>query len=174
MQGFGVSPLELMACEAMLSGVAFLDEFVYSAAWIKDTATELKALQTVPVQIQINSDSDFIFQEANLVAFFQDDILDNPNYLLTITRAGSGREVMNQAQHVLNITGSHQSLGRVPGRKPMPGLIQANSSLTLSLQNLTSDVPDRVDVALLGFKVFYIANPATGQTGNRQTIFHAL
>lgn len=174
MNGFGVSPLELMACEAMLKGVAFLDEFVYSGAWILGTATELKALQTVDVQIQINSDSDFIFQECDLISFFDSDILDNPNYLLTIIRAGSGREVMNQAQHVLNITGSHQSLGRVPGRKPTPGFIQANSSLTLRLQNLTSDVPDRVDIALIGFKVFYITNPQTGEVGNRQAIFHAL
>lgn len=174
MNGFGVSPLELMACEAMLAGVAFLDEFVYSAAWIATTATELPALGTVDVQIQINSDSDFIFQEANLVDFFEGDIVDNPNLLLTIIRAGSGREVMNQAQHVLNITGSHQSLGRVPGRKPMPGLIQANSTLTCRLQNLTSDVPDRVDLALLGFKVFYIVDQVTGRAGNRQTIFHAL
>jgi hypothetical protein len=173
MNGFGTSPLELMACEAMLQGVAYLDEFVYSAAWIAGTATQLGALATVPVQIQINSDSDFIFQEANLTSFFDDDILANPNYLLTITRAGSGREIMNQAQHVLNVTGSYQN-ERFPGRKPMPGLIQANSSLTINLQNLTSDVPDRVDLALIGFKVFYITNPGTGQTGNRQTIFHAL
>lgn len=174
MIGFGVSPLELMACEAMLKGIVFLDEFVYSAAYIFGTATVLPALGTVDVQIQINSDSDFIFQEMNLVSFFEGDVLDNPNYLLTVVRAGSGREIMNQAQHVLNVTGSHQSLGRVPGRKPTPGLIQANSSLTLRLQNLTSDVPDRVDIALLGFKVFYIVNPETGETGNRQRIFHAL
>jgi hypothetical protein len=174
MNGYGVSPLEMMACEAMLNGVAFLDEFVYSAAWIKGTSTELGALATVPVQIQINSDSDFIFQEENLVSFLGGDILDNPNYLLTVVRAGSGREVMNQAQHVLNITGSHQSLGRVPGRKATPGLIQANSTLTCNLQNLTSDVPDRVDLAMIGFKVFYITNPSNGQTGNRQMIFHAL
>lgn len=173
MNGFGVSPLEIMATEAMLQGIAFLDEFVYSAAWIKGTSTELGALSTVPVQIQINSDSDFIFQEENLVAFFEGDILDNPNYLLTVVRAGSGREVMNQAQHVLNITGSHQSLGRVPGRKPTPGLIQANSTLTCQLQNLTSDVPDRVDLAMIGFKVFYTVAP-TGEQGNRQRIFHAL
>lgn len=173
MNGFGVSPLELMACEAMLTGVAFLDEFVYSAAWIAGTSTELPPLGTLDVQVQINSDSDFIFQESNLVSFFESDILDNPNYLLTIIRAGSGREVMNQAQHVLNITGSHQSLGRVPGRKPMPGFIQANSTITCRLQNLTSDVPERVDLSLIGFKVYYVRN-AKGETGNRQTIFHAL
>jgi hypothetical protein len=173
MNSFGVSPLEIMACDAMLQGLVFLDEFVYSAAWIKGTSTELPALGTIDVQVQINSDSDFIFQESNLVSFVEDDILDNPNYLLTVIRAGSGREVMNQAQHVLNITGSHQSLGRVPGRKPMPGLIQANSTLTCRLQNLTSDVPDRVDLALIGFKVFYTVAPTGGQ-GNRQTIFHAL
>jgi len=173
MNGFGVSPLELMASEAMLGGIAFLDEFVYSAAWIAGTATQLGALATVDVQIQINSDSDFIFQEENLTAFFEGDIIDNPNFLLTIIRAGSGREVMNQAQHVLNITGGHQSLGRVPGRKPMAGLIQANSTLTCRLQNLTADIPDRVDLALIGFKCFYIVN-AQGQQGNRQSIFHAL
>jgi hypothetical protein len=174
MNGYGTSPLELLACEAMLQRIAFLDEFVFSGAWIAGTSTELGALMTVPIQLLINNDSDFIFQEANLVSFFEGDVLDNPNYLLTITRAGSGREVMNQPQHVLNITGSHQSLGRVPGRKPMPGFIQGNSTLTLSLQNLTSDIPDRVDLALIGFKVFYVRNPETGVTGDRQSIFHIL
>lgn len=174
MNGFGVSPLEIMATEAMLQGIAFLDEFSYSAAWIKGTATELAVLGTMPIPIQINSDSDFIFLEQNLTAFFDGDIVDNPNYLLTVIRAGSGREVMDQAQHVLNITGSHQSLGRVPGRKPMPGLIQANSTITVRLENLTSDVPDRVDLSLIGFKVFYIRDPETGAVGNRQKIFHVL
>jgi hypothetical protein len=173
MNGYGVSPLELLACDAMLQGLVFLDEFVYSAAWIAGTATELPALGTVDVQIQVNSDSDFISQEQNLVATFEGDVVDNPQFLLTIIRAGSGREIMNQAQHVLNITGSHQSLGRVPGKKPMPGIIQANSTLTCRLQNLTSDVPDRVDLAFSGFKVFYQQLP-DGRQGNRQQIFHVL
>ena len=172
MNGFGTSPLELMACEAMLKGIAYLDEFVYSASWIAGTSTELKALATVPVQIVINGDSDFINQEENITAFADGDVIDNPNYLLTLVRAGSGREVMNQEQHVLNIAGSYQN-GRVPGRKPFPGLINANNQLTLRLQNLTSTVPDRVDYSLRGFKVFYITNSA-GQTGDRVSIFHAM
>jgi hypothetical protein len=172
MNGFGTSPLELMACEAMMGGIAYLDEFEYSAAWIAGTSTELKALGTVPVQIQINGDSDFISQEENIVAFADNDIIDSPNYLITIVRAGSGREIMNQEQHVLNRAGSFQN-GRVPGRKPLPGLINANNVLTLRLQNLTSTIPDRVDYVLRGFKVFYVTN-AQGQTGDRVSIFHAM
>lgn len=175
MNGYGVSPLEIMAADAMLQGIAYLDEFTYSAAWITGTATALGSGATVPAQIQINGDSDFIVQEMNITAFDNAAppvIVASPNLLLTITRSGAGREIMNQAQHVMNICGGYQT-NRFPSKKPMPGLINKSNNLQLTLQNLSTTVFSRVDIALIGFKVFYVQN-AQGVTGDRQAIFHAL
>src|SRR4029078_11440946 len=170
MNGFGTSPLEILATEAMLQGLVYCDEFVYSASWIAGTATELGALATVEVQVQINGDSDFIVQEQN-ITFTNDDSIIFVNSLLTIIRAGSGREVMSSPQNVANICGAYiGSSGAMsfPGKKPMPGLLQKSNTLTCRLQNLTSTAPDRVDLSFVGFKVFY-----TG-AATRQQIFHAL
>jgi len=173
--GFGVSPLEIMASDAMLQGIVYLDEFTYSAAWITGTGTALGAGATVDAQIQINGDSDFVVQELNLTAFDNAAppvIVASPNLLLTITRAGAGREIMNQAQHAMNLCGSYAAT-RFPAKKPMPGLINKSNNLTLRLQNLSTTVFSRVDVALIGFKVFYVQN-ALGIIGDRQMVFHAL
>lgn len=176
MNGFGTSPLEIMATDAMLQGLIYCDEFSYSAQYITGTATALGSLGTVDVQVQINGDSDFIVQEQNLTAFDNATppvIVASPNLLATIVRAGSGREIMNQADHVLNLFGSFAAT-RFPGRKPITGLIQANNTLTVRLQNLSTTVFSRVSVTFRGFKVFYTVNPASKAQGNRQDIFHAL
>lgn len=174
MNGFGVSPLELMAADAMLNGLVYLDEFIYSALWLTGTATALGANATVDVQVQINGDSDFIVQEQNLVAFDNSHaIVASPNLRLTLVRAGSGREIMSQPQHVLNICGGYQAT-RFPGRKPMAGLINANNLITCKLQNLSSVVFDSVDLSFIGFKVFYTTSMVSGEQGSRQKVFHAL
>jgi len=179
MNSFGTSPLELMACDAMLQGLAYIDEFTYSAAWIVGTPTALGSLATVDVQIQINSDSDFIVQEQNLsvitvtTASPEDlhECVSCPDLLLTIIKSGSGREVMNQAQHVTNMLGNYWS-AQFPGRKPVTALWQSNNTTTIRLQNRTTTAFDRIDIAFTGFKVFYQTN-AAGQMGTRQSIFHA-
>jgi hypothetical protein len=175
MQGFGTSPLEIMASAAMLKGLVYLDEFSYSASWVAGTATALGASATQAVQILINSDSDFIVAEYNLVAFTAlDTIIASPDYLITITRSGSGREVMSGPQHVGNFCGNYRSASAsFPGRKPIPALYQGNLIVTVTLQNRTVTAANRVDFEMKGFKVFYQTN-AQGQTGNRQDIFHAL
>lgn len=168
MLGFGTSPLELMASDAMLRGEVFCEHFTYSAAWVTGTATALGASATgVEVQVQINADSDFLIQEMNLTAETAVGVfLATPDYLLTIVIAGAGRQIMNQAQHVANITGSFQN-GQVMGRLPMPKLVQASNTISCSLTNRTAVAANRVDLALRGFKIFYSG-------GNRQQIFHVL
>ncbi len=172
MRGFGTSPLELMACEAMLQGLCYLDEFVYSARFVVGTPTALPATGTNTVQIQINDDADFISQMNNATVIASDhDCEPCPNMLVNIVRAGSGREVMNQPQHIQNIMGNFWS-GNFPAYKPMPGLIQKKNTLTVQIQNLSSDAPDLVEIAFIGFKVFYTQNQ-NGEVGNRKAIFHA-
>lgn len=164
---YGTSPLEILASDAMLRGEVFLEHFTYSAAWVTGTATALGATSSVEVQIPINSDSDFLIQELNLTAeTAAGTFLATADYLLTITIAGAGRQIMNQAQHVANITGSYQN-GQVPGRLAMPKLVQGSNTISCNLTNRTAVAANRVDLALRGLKVFY-----TG--GDRQRIFHVL
>lgn len=167
MIGFGTSPLELMASDAMLRGEIFCENFTYSAAWITGTATALGANATQEVQTQINGDSDFLIQEINIVAeTAAGTFLATPDYLILVVIAGAGRQIMNQAQHVANYAGSFQS-GCVPGRLPMPKLVQAANTLSTILTNRTAVAANRVDVQFRGFKIFYSG-------GNRQQIFHVL
>jgi len=167
MLGYGTSPIELMAAEAMLKGEVFLEHFTYSAAYVTGTTTALAASSSTTVDIIINSDSDFVIQEINLTAWTAlDTIIANPDYLILIVIAGAGRQIMNQAQHILNYTGSYQA-NRIPGRIPMPKLVQAANTITTTLTNRTVTAANRADVMYRGFKIFYSG-------GNRQEIFHVL
>jgi len=165
MQGFGSSPLEIMAQRAMLAGEIFCQAFWYSAPFLDGTASDLAANGTTSVQTQINSDSDFIFQSVNLQSWTAADTPEvDPDYLITLIMAGSGRQLMNNAQHVLNVTGSY-AINRIPNVLKFPVLLSANNTFTTTLQNLSAVAPTRVDVSYQGFKVFY-----TG--GTRLKIFH--
>lgn len=165
--GFGSSPIELLAADAMLRGEIFCTDFTYSAAWIAGTATALGASATVDSPVQINADSDFVIQEIEFLSYSAlDTIIATPDYLLQIIMAGSGRAIMNQAQHVMNYTGSYQA-NRVPCLLGYPLLIPSNSTITCTLQNRTVTASNRAELMFRGFKVFY-----TG--GNRQQIFHVL
>ncbi len=177
MNGFGVSPLELMASDAMLKGLVYLDEFTYSVSFVTGTDAAIGSGNTKEIQMLINGDSDFIVQEQNIVAYDSASpavAVVNPNLLATITRAGSGRQIMNQAQHVSNIFGSYIGT-KYPGRRPMPGLWLAANTITVKLQNLSTTVFSRVDVAFTGYKIFYTTvdlPDGSRETGNRKMIFH--
>jgi hypothetical protein len=184
MWGYGSSPLELLACQAMVQGLVYLDEFSYSTFWEAGTSSELTAGTDKTQRIQINSDSDFIAQRYNLFAngATLDEILGLPDYLITITRAGSGRDVMNNPIKTQNFCGNFfngmgsSALGNsanFPGYLPITSLYQGNSTVSIRLQNTTSLTPARVEFVMSGFKVFYQTN-RQGQVGNRQDIFHAL
>lgn len=173
-QGFGSSPIEIMASEAMLRGEVYLAGFTYSATWLTGTGTALGANATVDSPLNINADSDFVVQELNLVSFTAADTPEtNPDYLLTIVVAGSGRQLMNQGQHVMNYTGAFAATNgvQVPMRLPMPILLSANTGVTNTLQNRSAVGANRVDLMFRGFKVFYLG---PGGFNNRQKIFHAL
>lgn len=182
MFGYGSSPLEVLAAQAMVNGLVYLDEFTYSTFWQLGDTSALPANGEMTQRIQINSDSDFIAQSYNLVAngISANDILGLPDYSITITRAGSGRDIMNNPQKVLNFCGNYfngngagGNSANFPGWKSISSLYQGNSTVSIRLQNPTSLAPYRVEFAMVGFKVFYQTN-RSGQTGNRQDIFHAL
>lgn len=179
MNGFGVSPLELMASDAMLKGLVYLDEFTYSVPFITGTDSAIGSGSTKEVQLLINGDSDFVVQEQNFAAYDSASpavVVVNPNLLITVTRAGSGRQIMNNPQHILNWCGGYTGT-RFPGRKPSAGLWLAANTITVKLQNLGTTVFSRVDVAFTGFKVFYTTiEDVQGHrvTGDRKMIFHTL
>ena len=77
---------------------------------------------------------------------------------------------MNQPQHVLNLLGNYQ-VNKQPGKMQFTTLIPNAQILTIKLQNLTSTVFSRVDLAFIGFKVFYIQNSA-GVVGTRRSVFN--
>lgn len=157
MQNFGTSPLEILAAQAMIQGQVFLDDFTYSASWIISTATALGATATVPVNIQIDGDSDFVVQSVNIAAYTSANppvVIAPPNFLILIQRSGSGRQIMNQPQHVSNYCGNFWN-NSFPGIRGCASLLQAKNTVVITLQNLSGTAPGRVDVALAGFKVFY-------------------
>lgn len=164
---FGDSPIELMAANAMLAGQIYCEQFTYSASWLTGLASALGANATVDQQLQINSDSDFVVQQLNFVSFSAaDTIIANPDYLLNIIVAGAGRNIFDSPQDIVNMCGNFAS-NKIPGSLPFPRLIQANSTITNTLQNRTGTACNRAKLSYRGFKVFYL-------TGTRQGIFHVL
>jgi hypothetical protein len=164
---FGASPVELMAANAMMAGLVYCESFTYSSQWLTGTASALGASASVDQQIQVNSDSDFVMQEINLDAWTAlDTIIVNPDYLLNIVMAGSGRQIFDRPQGVVSFTGSFQQ-NKVPGKMPFPRIITANSTITNSLQNRTVTAANRVELVFRGFKVFYLK-------ASRQDVFHVL
>ena len=170
---FGASPLEIMAMNAMLQGQVFCQAFTYSALFLTGTGTALAANGTTIVPIQITADSDFISQELNLVSFTAADTPEvNPDYTLLMTINGSGRQLMDQAQSVNNLCGNFFD-NRVPNHLPFPYLIQANNTISVQLINRSVVAANRVDVSMIGFKVYYLSNP-DGSPTTRQQVFHTL
>jgi len=168
--GYGASPLELMASDAMRAGEIYCQTFIYSALFFG--ATALGATGSVDVPVPINADSDFIIQELNLTSWTAADTPEiDPDYTIMLTIAGSGRQLMDRPQTVQNLCGSFLVNKAGPNRLPFPVLVQANNTITVSLVNRSAVAANRVDVSLVGFKVYYIGNP---ETANRREIFHVL
>lgn len=164
---FGDSPIELMAANAMLQGKIYCESFTYSALWLTGTSSALAASSSTDQQIQINSDSDFVIQQQNFVSWSAlDTIIANPDYLLNIVMAGSGRQIFDRPQAMVNQCGNFAS-NKIPGSLPFPRLLQANNTVTCSLTNRTVTAANRAELAFRGFKIFYL-------NGTRQQIFHVL
>jgi len=173
MNGFGDSPMEIAACQAMLDGRAFLQAFTYSASWQMGTNTALGANGTVEIAVQINADADFLIQEMDFTSTTAaGTFLATADYLLTLTLSGSGRQLMNQSQMIANIAGSYQA-NQVPRRMTMPVLVLANSTITCNLVNRTAVAANRADFSMHGFKVYYTQG-RDGTVGDRTQIFHVL
>ena len=168
---FGASPIELMACQAMLNRQIYAYAFSYSALWFGTTALGASGTQAVPTQI--TADSDFVIQRMNLVTFSAPGtIVTNADFTLNLTIAGSAINLFDQAQHILNVTGDFLSTG-VPNDLPFPILITANNTLTATLVNRTAVAQNFTQLTYTGFKVKYLSNP-DGSPTTRTQVFAVL
>lgn len=137
---FGMLPPELWS--------AIKDFFVYSTSFIP-----LAASATVTNNIAIQADSDFLAVGITGSVFdspAQTTVVANPPQLVQIVDAGSGRAFFNEAQQWNNVVGTAQN----PFLCPMPKLVRANSTISITLQNLDAANARVSRVALIGFKLF--------------------
>lgn len=167
---YGASPLEIMASRAMLNGQIYCTDFTYSATWLTGTSTALGGNATVESDIQINADADFMVQELNINSWSAAGTpITSPDYTLLIVMAGSGRQIMNQAQEVTNYCGGYPTANGTqnPLFLGFPLLFTANTTIACTLTNRTGTAANRVDLMFRGFKIYY-----TG--GDRSTIFRVI
>lgn len=163
---FGTSPIELLACDAMLRGAIFCNGFTNSARWLTGTQSALGAAGSVDQVIQISSESDFVVQEMSFTAFSAvDTLIVDPDYLIMIA-ISSGRPWFDAPQTLRDVLGNYTA-NHQPSTLSFPRLIAAQSTLTISLTNRTNTACNRASLALKGFNVYY-------QKETRQDVFHAL
>lgn len=122
------------------------DFFVYTAEFLP-----LPASATNTVNTAIQADSDFLIVLVTRVVTATDNttFVANVPELVTITDAGSGRNLMDRAVHMDNLIGTAQ----LPSYWPYPKLIRASGTLNTTVQNLEA-VDRNVRISYLGFKVF--------------------
>ena len=175
MNGYGNSPLEVLAARAVFEGIAIQQDFTYNADYITGTSTALGASGTVDAQVLINTDADFVVQQRNIIAYDSAGpptvLIADPNFLIKVTLAGSGSNLKNTQCHVLNYCGQLGS-NKNAGYVPTPTLLMKGQIMTVQLQNLTTTVISRAQVSFVGFKIKYIANPTTGRVGSREEVFN--
>lgn len=168
---YGTSPIELMACQAMLQRQIYCYGFTYSALWFGSTALGNAGTQVVPTQI--TADSDFVIQRMNFVSFTAAGTIQaDPDFTLNLTIAGSAVNLFDQAQPIMNIAGNFEGT-RVPNDLPFPILITANNTLNSTLVNRTATAQNLSQLSFTGFKVKYLTNP-DGSPTTRTQVFAIL
>ena len=163
---FGTSPLEIMACNAMLQRKVYCFGFTYSALLFGTNALGVSA--TVNVTTPITADSDFVIQRINMVSYTALDTPEvNPDFTIQLTIAGNAINLFDQPQHVNNVCGNFFD-NRVPNDLPFPILIIANQNLTNQVINRTVVAQNYTLFSYVGFKVKYLGNTT------RDEVFHVL
>lgn len=141
-------------------GKAELDPFTYTALF-----QPLAANATTPVNTSVQADSDFVIRYVQLTAF---DVGGNfvpvPNVTMSLFDSGSGRNFQDQPVHVGNWAGGRDNGGAAPFVWPEPKLISGSSVIVTTLTNRTA-VALTIDVAFVGFKVFYFPGRRAVQMG---------
>lgn len=170
MDGFGSSPIELLARDAMLAGVVFCDFFSLPAAWLTGTPTALGANSSLPIAIQVGSSGDFVIQAFQGVCkqtvSGTPTIQGTPDILISMVEDGSNRQLFGAPTHWSNVVGRFGT-NQVPGVNQYPKLLQANSSLSVTLTDISGTAWTYIYFLLKGFRVYY-------QGATREQVFHLL
>jgi hypothetical protein len=112
--------------------------------------------------IGIQADSHFVARYMNITPFTgaanaQVVAATTAPLLIQLTDTGSGRTLFDNPQPVQNCCGgaiSPSAQGNAPFIFPEPWLIRAGGSINVTLTNLGSVVFTRIDLSLIGMKVF--------------------
>lgn len=165
---FGTSPIELLACDAMLRGNILCNSYIYPIDFLTGTNSAIGASGNVTVPQQISSEADFVCQRiaATCWGSAAGTLLQDPDYTINITIA-SGRPWFNTAMVLRNLCGTFAAAEK-PDSLPFPRLIPLNSTLTVNVVNRTGTAANLLEVALIGFNVYY----QNGTT--RAQVFHVL
>ena len=123
------------------------DFFSYTVEWLPLAISE-SASKTFSTQ----GDADFMIQEGVRVVSTVDNLTETafPPMLVKIEDSGSGRNMMDKAVHLENLFGTAQQ----PMVWPFPKRIRPNSTVTVTLQNLSAASAFNARLTFLGFKVF--------------------
>lgn len=123
------------------------DFFAFTVEWLPLAISE-SASKTFSTQ----GDSDFLILSGVRVVSTVNNLTETtfPPMLVKIEDSGSGRNMMDKAVHIENLFGS----AKQPMVWPYPKLIRANSTVTVTLQNLSAASAFNARLSFLGFKVF--------------------
>ena len=117
---------------------------------------------TVPGTINVQSDSHFVVRYACITPFTgaanaQVVAVATAPLLIQFLDTSSGRTLFDNAQPIGNVMGGLAAAagqGNLPFIFPEPWLVRAGGSVIVTLTNIGATVFTRVDVSLIGFKVF--------------------
>lgn len=128
------------------------DYFVYARDFV--TPQQIPAGGQGALPIAINGDSAFQIVSTTAVVTLTDNVTFIPNWplLCRIEDSGSGRVISDTLIHMNNYFGTAEE----PKYWDKPKLIPANSTITITLQNLDLVNAYHVRLAFHGFKVFPI------------------
>ena len=137
----------------VLAGARYIgrDYYIYSAT------ASLDAGGTGFDNIQIEADSDFIWQKATYTALAKADpeavtessrIIPAATVLLTDT--GSGRQLSDEAQNIPGMFGT----GELPFILPTPRLMQARTTLQVAFSNLDQNTGVDIRLMFIGYKAY--------------------
>lgn len=168
MEGFGNSPFEMIARDAMMAKLIEIQGFVYSARFEVGTNTALGvAPGSATSSLTVNTDRDFVVQAMNFQAFTSADTPEtNPDYFCNIIQQSSTMQLMAQPQSIMNIAGAYTGTSAVQRYRqlPTPWFWIGGTTIATTLTNRSAVAPNLVDISYSGFHIRYITdNPRARQ-----------
>jgi hypothetical protein len=134
--------------QAAMARKIVVDHFAYTALW-----NPLGALATTAFNINITSDSDFCWMATTGVVFTAANNLDPaPDMLVQYMDTGSNRNLQDFPMHWSNVIGT----GQWPYMLPEPKLLIGGGGIQITAINLVNAAKGRIDITLVGVKIFYI------------------